>query len=329
MKAAPGSMRSIFMTRYVRETAQKPEATYGTYVLAHDADHAQELLTMRCMGEELDSKTLPLFSNTKALTRLDRLYTRLIDTGKRLEEGSDAYPHYVRQVIRLQHAVMHCLELATRSGRYTVRNDMITDLGLLHQLVHLTSLDLVTSVESEPSIKAELTQLTDALPEMFVTAREHQAHQRRSSAVKLVIDCEFNGERGKLISMALVGIHGQQEFYEVVEMPDPVVPWVQENVMPHLHKEPVTMTEFKRRLYRFLKKFPAIHLIADFPADVRYFMDAIEYYKGEWMELSPLDIEVVDELSGKAAKIPHNALEDARAIRDSWLKRENGEDFKD
>ncbi len=46
---------------------------------------------------------------------------------------------------------------------------------------------------------------------------------------------------------------------------------------------------------------------------------------GEWMDIQPLTMEVDDNLSAKASKVLHNALHDARAIRDSWLKN-NGYD---
>ena len=60
------------------------------------------------------------------------------------------------------------------------------------------------------------------------------------------LDCEFNGYKGDLISLALV-IDDNNYFYEVLGCPNPV-PWVAENVMPILNKEPIAHTTSNRNL---------------------------------------------------------------------------------
>ena len=59
----------------------------------------------------------------------------------------------------------------------------------------------------------------------------------------LYIDCEFNEFGGQLISMALVTGTGF-EFYEVLDCPNPG-PWVKDNVIPILGKEPISKEEFQ------------------------------------------------------------------------------------
>ena len=76
----------------------------------------------------------------------------------------------------------------------------------------------------------------------------------------LYIDTEFNEFGGELISMALVTGTGF-EFYEVLECPNPG-PWVKENVIPILGKEPVSKEVFQDKLFNFLMHFEEITIIA-------------------------------------------------------------------
>lgn len=137
--------------------------------------------------------------------------------------------------------------------------------------------------------------------------------------MNLFIDCEFNSYKGELISMALVSEDGVQEFYEVVQIPDQVDPWVAEHVVPILDRNAIGMTAFQRKLKVFLNKFPAINIIADYPDDIKYFMESVITGPGEWFKTQPLTCVVDDALSAKASASLHNALEYARAIRLSWF----------
>lgn len=129
---------------------------------------------------------------------------------------------------------------------------------------------------------------------------------------RIYIDCEFNGGRGALISMALVSDYG--EFYEVVKCAEEIQPWVAQNVMPILGKPAVPMAEFYDRLFRFLDMHKDPVIIADHPADIGYFANAVitdskgSRYKGKWSAICVPDVTY-------NSTVPHNALEDARAIR--------------
>lgn len=142
----------------------------------------------------------------------------------------------------------------------------------------------------------------------------------------LFCDCEFNSLGGKLISLALVSEDGQREFYEVLDVQDTIDPWVQKNVMPYLEKDPVTYVVFQTKLHAFLKQFPKVHVMADYPIDIMHLCQCLETGPGDWMEIQPITFEILEELSGKASKVPHNALHDSRAIRDSWLALEGAVD---
>lgn len=138
--------------------------------------------------------------------------------------------------------------------------------------------------------------------------------------MNIFIDTEFNAMDGELISMALVSEDGEREFYEVIELPAEIDPWVREHVIPNLHKKPIGQHEFRQRLRKFLGQFAAVHILADYPDDLKYFCRALITGPGEWMGIQPLSMEVNERLSAKASAVPHNALEDARALRESWFK---------
>lgn len=128
--------------------------------------------------------------------------------------------------------------------------------------------------------------------------------------MNIFIDCEFNEFKGELISMALVADDGQ-EFYEVLDCPNPKS-WVAVNVIPILNKDPVPPEVFHFKLQRFLGQYDMIHIIADWPEDIKHFCDALITGPGESLNTPPLTMSVHD-VSYQSA-LPHNALEDARAI---------------
>ena len=135
--------------------------------------------------------------------------------------------------------------------------------------------------------------------------------------MKIAIDCEFNGFGGELLSMALVAMD-DNEFYEVLKYHHiKYDPWVEENVVPILNKEPITKTEFQQKLQYFLSLYDAVHVIADWPDDLKYFNMALITGPGLCMNTpSKLTMEVDRTLSSDYSEVPHNALEDARAIKE-------------
>lgn len=135
------------------------------------------------------------------------------------------------------------------------------------------------------------------------------------------IDNEFNGMGGALISMALVSECGRHEFYEVVECNEPLEDWVREHVRPFLNKTAIATSTFQKRLYDFLAPFQhSLHIVADFPDDIKYFTEATLLGPGESFGFEIMNLQVDNRLSARESTIPHNALEDARAIRQSWKK---------
>lgn len=137
--------------------------------------------------------------------------------------------------------------------------------------------------------------------------------------MRIWIDTEFNEFRGALISMALVAENGR-EFYEVLECPKPG-PWVAQHVMPILGKKPVLLGELQAKLYLFLKRYYAVHIVADWPEDIAHFCQTLITGAGKRLDTPPLTLEIRRDLDA-VSKIPHNALEDARAMRARHLQLE-------
>lgn len=152
--------------------------------------------------------------------------------------------------------------------------------------------------------------------------------------MKLFLDTEFNGFNGELISMALVSLKGR-EFYEVLGCRSPV-PWVRDNIIPILGKDPVSYIRFKELLYIFLvnsshikeedpKYEASIDIYADWPEDLKLLMESLITGPGQMMNLScKINLHLDRSLGSYTSKIPHNALEDARGMRDLYLKINGG-----
>lgn len=136
------------------------------------------------------------------------------------------------------------------------------------------------------------------------------------------IDAEFDDYARTLISLAIVSEDGQREFYEVVEHNKPTDDWVTKNVIPILDKAPISWPEFHQRLKMFVSQFPGMTIISDHINDQFYLAQALNQGEGKWIMIQPLTMIVDDALSAKKSKKLHNALFDARAVRDSYLVKE-------
>lgn len=134
--------------------------------------------------------------------------------------------------------------------------------------------------------------------------------------MNIFIDCEFNGFGGDLISMALVADDGE-EFYEVVDLQNDrgYETWVLNNVVPILYQDSISPRLFIDKLYQFLAQYESVHIIADWPDDIKYFCQALITGPGRAITTPPITLEIDRRLSAEKSKILHNALEDAKAIR--------------
>lgn len=132
--------------------------------------------------------------------------------------------------------------------------------------------------------------------------------------MKVFLDCEFNGFGGELISMALVCESGE-EWYQCIHTKETLLPWVSENVVPVLGKEPIDRLAFRESLHKFLKFKCGFRpmVVADWYTDFVHFFD--EMQGPDYGSSLSLECEAVLAPSIKyTSNVPHNALEDARAI---------------
>jgi hypothetical protein len=135
--------------------------------------------------------------------------------------------------------------------------------------------------------------------------------------VDIYIDCEFNGWMGELISFAMVADDGG-EFYSVLPEPRTWDAWCFDNVFPVLGKPPVaSRADFRLAFLEFLRGYRNPTIVADWPADLFYFFQVMLGTGHEESVLLPCQTRLVS--CDYASVTPHNALEDARAIRAALL----------
>lgn len=150
--------------------------------------------------------------------------------------------------------------------------------------------------------------------------------------MRLFLDAEFNGFKGELISLALVPETNcaAGEWYEWMDSPRMIWDkWVFENVypvldvLPELGKLPILKSEFRASLLLYIKQFDHPEIITDWHSDVIYFFDVLA---GEnFKESVPFEgkFTIVNTPEGEPKpEIPHNALSDARALRDWYLTKD-------
>jgi len=129
--------------------------------------------------------------------------------------------------------------------------------------------------------------------------------------MRIWIDTEFNSFEGELISLALVADDGR-EWYESLGCADPH-PWVAENVMPVIGKPAMPRRLAQLSLSLWLEAYPSVHIVADWPEDIAHFCQFLITGPGTRIDTPPLTMEVRRDLDA-VSKVPHNALEDARAM---------------
>ena len=147
--------------------------------------------------------------------------------------------------------------------------------------------------------------------------------------MRYFLDCEYNGFNGGLISLALVPEDGGEEFYAVVTCNEPLNEWVQHNVQPFLDHVPVGLQhpaqnplEVADLLSAWLSGFPDVEIVADWPEDIALFCRLLMTGPGQMVAVPSLTFRLW-KLPGfstaRNSQVPHNALHDARSLRDHVL----------
>ena len=147
--------------------------------------------------------------------------------------------------------------------------------------------------------------------------------------MRYFLDTEFNGFGGALISLALVPEYGDQEFYAVVPLEEEPLPWVSQHVLPYLgsvppglSSDPIPPNQIARDLAFYLQGDGEPMVVADWPDDIAYFCRLLVTGPGQMVATGPLRFLFLDNVGFSTAensRVPHNALHDARALRDFVL----------
>jgi hypothetical protein len=142
--------------------------------------------------------------------------------------------------------------------------------------------------------------------------------------MRYFVDCEFNGFGGPLISLAAVPeAPDAPVFYAATYCVDPQ-DWVAEQVLPVLDIEPLSIEAMAGAFADFLEADPDPLLVADWPEDIAHAAQLLAQgtrrlregpVRFELMAVSNFSTDVLSAM-------PHNAREDARALRQFVLARE-------
>ena len=146
--------------------------------------------------------------------------------------------------------------------------------------------------------------------------------------MRYFLDTEYDGFGGRLISLALVPEDGGEELYLVIAG-EVTHPWVVRNVVPFLdhvpeaHRGPhLSRDAAGSALAHWLAGDPAPEILADWPEDLSQLAMLIVSGPGEIHRVPPLTLRYMP-LPGfstaRNSQVPHNALHDARALRDHFI----------
>ena len=149
--------------------------------------------------------------------------------------------------------------------------------------------------------------------------------------MRYFLDTEYNGWGGVLLSLALVPEHGE-ELYLTLDWDGALEEWVERNVVPYLDSVPdplvsprMRRADAARTIAHYFAGDPDPLIVADWPEDIALFSALLVTAPGVMVELPHVRFEMI-ALTGFStaanSKVPHNALHDARALRDHILSLE-------
>jgi hypothetical protein len=150
--------------------------------------------------------------------------------------------------------------------------------------------------------------------------------------MRYFLDTEFNGFGGDLISLGLVPEFGAHEYYAVLPLPAQLHPWVAQHVLPYLQSvppgligEPIPRAAAARQLAQYFSTDPDPCVVADWPEDIAHFCMLLVTGAGEMPTVGNLSFRFLQTpgfSTAQNSRVPHNALHDARALRDFVLDGE-------
>jgi hypothetical protein len=144
--------------------------------------------------------------------------------------------------------------------------------------------------------------------------------------MRYFLDTEYDGFGGPLLSLALVPEDGGEEFYAVIAHEAVSDPWVERNVIPFLDMvpEPLRGPRLSREaaadaLAAWLAHDHSPEIVADWPEDLAQLAMLLVVGPGRMMTVPPFSLHFIPLHGFSTAAnsaVPHNALHDARALRD-------------
>jgi hypothetical protein len=149
--------------------------------------------------------------------------------------------------------------------------------------------------------------------------------------MRYFLDTEYNGWGGALLSLALVPEDGE-ELYLTIDWDGLLEEWVERNVIPYLDMVPdshvsprMSRADAARTIAHYLAGDPDPLIVADWPEDIAQFSMLLVTGPGVMAEVPALKFQYI-ALAGFStaanSKVPHNALHDARSLRDHILSLE-------
>jgi hypothetical protein len=151
--------------------------------------------------------------------------------------------------------------------------------------------------------------------------------QVQTVVVRYFLDTEFNGFGGALLSLALVPEDGGEELYVTLATDEAPHDWVARHVIPYLDTVPLSlhsprMDRQSAAISAYLAHDSAAEIIADWPDDLAYFNQLLSVAPGRMVHVPDLVFRLINLPGFSTAvnsAVPHNALHDARALRDHLL----------
>ena len=149
--------------------------------------------------------------------------------------------------------------------------------------------------------------------------------------MRYFLDTEYNGWAGALLSLALVPDQGE-ELYLTLDWDGALEPWVERNVIPYLDmvahdlvSPRMSRSDAARAIAHYLAGDPDPLIVADWPEDIALFNALLVTGPGVMAEVPGLMFQFMPLTGFSTAansKVAHNALHDARALRDHVLSLE-------
>jgi hypothetical protein len=149
--------------------------------------------------------------------------------------------------------------------------------------------------------------------------------------VRYFLDTEYNGIAGELLSLALVPDDGD-ELYLTFKSSGPLLDWVERYVVPYLDSVPeqlscprLTRGDAAHALERYLRHDEDPIIFADWPEDISQFCDLMITGPGDMIDTRRVTFKLAPMSNFSTAansRVPHNALHDARALRDHIMGME-------